>query len=79
MERPDLSFLTKENFENFEDYCTWSIAKIKGEEYEKYKRIAQKLPQLISIAEMFFDAQQSSPEGTAFNFVKNTLDFIENG
>ena len=71
--RPDLSFITSQNFENFSDYAKWFCNLSDEKQRILQDLIALKIPQLIVCAEMLFDMHRDKPESIVFKIASETL------
>lgn len=79
-DRPDLSFITSQSFKSIRHYVEWRS----GLDFKKDKVISKSnvnLPQLISIAEMYYDSMLGTPaeKGFTFKIVSDTLNEIAKG
>lgn len=74
--RPNLSFITSQKFNNWATYNKWSMELMQSENLTCGKA-ERKLPELLQIAEMFFDANVHNPESIAFQMVSKVLNEIK--
>lgn len=71
--RPDLSFITSQSFESMEDYTAW-FCRLTKEQADLVNHLQLlKFPNLITCAEMLFDANVGNPKSIVFEIVSGTL------
>lgn len=74
--RPDLSFITRQTFSTPKQ--TNDFAKSLSEsDADIVDTALMKLPELIQIAEMYFDEKKSNPESLVFQMVSKVLNDIK--
>ena len=71
--RPDLSFITNQKFENYKDYVEWQNSLSKEQKKILFNMQMLSIPNLITCAEMLFDANVGNPESIVFKIVSETL------
>lgn len=76
LDRPNLSFITKEKFSDFNDLDTFSDL-LHDEDFETLEKALSKISELIQIAEMYFDEKKSNPESLVFQMVSRVLNDIK--
>lgn len=71
--RPDLSFITSKRFENIDQHTEW-METLTHEQFVIWASFTYtKLPNLITCAEMLFDANIGNPDSPVFQIVSETL------
>lgn len=77
--RPDLSFITSQKFENYNEMYQFVYDLEESQQDTVFNAIA-KLPELLQIAEMYFDQNLKNSESVAFKVVEQTLNeiFVKN-
>lgn len=75
--RPDLSFLTSQKFSNYNELYDY-IYELEEDKQDITFNAITKLPELLQIAEMYFDQNLKNSESIAFKVVEKTLNDITN-
>lgn len=75
--RPELGFITSQKFENFYDANDFYNSRKDFDERQVLRGSMRHLPELIQIAEMFFDQNVHNPDSFAFQMVSKVLNEIK--
>ena len=75
--RPNLSDVTKLKFESKKDYMIWYTYEADRQAMEEFEMASHRLPELIQIAEMYFDEKKSNPDSLVFQMVSKVLNDIK--
>lgn len=78
MQRPDLSFITKQQFENFKDFQKF-CEECTDEEVSIISKALTKLPEILQVVEMHHDQNMNKPTSMNFTIVSSLLKNIKNG
>jgi hypothetical protein len=73
--RPDLSFITSQKFENYNEMYQFVYDLEESQQDAVFNAIA-KLPELLQICEMYFDQNLKNSDSVAFKVVEQTLNGI---